>query len=115
VLRDAAEGVTAGKTPLRHIGAYDMSNVPTTNELLAIIAKLQADLAAKQNVTLTVKLGEAKGNISVYGLQRFPVTFYANQWERLLASDVVAKILGCIKENEAKLNRKGREFVAPVA
>ena len=99
-----------------------MSNQPTTTELLAVIAKLQADLvaknadlAAKNNVTLTVKLGEAKGNISVYGLQRFPVTFYANQWERLLDSAVVAKILACIKDNEAKLNRKGREFTAPVA
>jgi len=26
-----------------------------------------------------------KGAVSVYGLQRMPVTLYAEQWERLLA------------------------------
>ena len=34
-----------------------------------------------------IKFGvSAKGAVSVYGLQRFPVTLYSNQWERLLAA-----------------------------
>jgi hypothetical protein len=34
--------------------------------------------------TLSCKVSE-KGAVSVYGLQRMPVTLYAEQWERLLA------------------------------
>jgi len=33
--------------------------------------------------TLMIGIGE-KGGISVYGLQRFPVTLFREQWERLL-------------------------------
>lgn len=58
--------------------------------LMAENATLKAKLTAKN--TLVVKLsapdkvtGKSKGAISVYGLQRFPVTLYATQWERLFA------------------------------
>lgn len=50
-------------------------------DLLALIAKLQSQPAQR----LTVKVNE-KGTVSVYGLQRFPVTLYPSQWERLLAA-----------------------------
>ena len=46
--------------------------------------KLREKLAAKSNIRFKVA---AKGGVSVYGLNsRFPVTLYAQQWTRLLAS-----------------------------
>ena len=42
--------------------------------------------------------------MSVYGLGRFPVTLYKEQWERLL--DLTDDIRDFIKENESKLKRK---------
>lgn len=44
------------------------------------IADLEAKLADKSN--LSFKVSE-KGGLSVYGLQRFPVTLYPEQWERV--------------------------------
>jgi hypothetical protein len=45
-----------------------------------------------------------KGAISVYGLQRMPVTLYVEQWTRLLDySDALKEFM---KENDAKLKRK---------
>jgi hypothetical protein len=37
---------------------------------------------------ISVKVSE-KGALSVYGLQRFPVTLYAEQWEQLLSQENV--------------------------
>ena len=45
-----------------------------------------------------------KGGLSVYGLGRFPVTLYREQWEKLLAmSD---QIRNFIKENDSTLKKK---------
>ena len=53
--------------------------------------------------TLYCKVSE-KGGMSVYGLQRMPVTLYVEQWERLLAfSDDIKSFLA---ENAGKLKRK---------
>jgi hypothetical protein len=46
-----------------------------------------------------------KGAISVYGLQRMPVTLYVEQWERLLG--FADEIRQFAQENEAQLSRKG--------
>ena len=48
-----------------------------------------------------------KGAISVYGLQRMPVTLYMEQWERLIAFG--EEIRTFIKENESKLKRKDQD------
>jgi hypothetical protein len=53
--------------------------------------------------TLYCKVSE-KGAISVYGLQRMPVTLYVEQWERLLA--FADEINSFMKENDSKLKRK---------
>ena len=46
----------------------------------------------------------AKGAVSVYGLQRMPVTLYAQQWDRLLEfGDELKKF---IEANEDKLSFK---------
>jgi hypothetical protein len=46
-----------------------------------------------------------KGAISVYGLQRMPVTLYVEQWERLL--DFADEIREFAQAHDAELKRKG--------
>jgi hypothetical protein len=52
---------------------------------------------------ISLKVSE-KGAVSVYGLGRFPVTLYKQQWVKLLA--VADEILIFIKENDARLKAK---------
>ena len=54
--------------------------------------------------SVSLKVSE-KGAVSVYGLGRFPVTLYKEQWTKLL--DMAVEIREFIKENEAKLKSKG--------
>ena len=54
---------------------------------------------------LTCKVSE-KGALSVYGLQRMPVTLYVEQWERLL--DFGDEIKAFISQCNGKLTRKAR-------
>jgi hypothetical protein len=42
-----------------------------------------------------------KGAVSVYGLDRFPVTLYLQQWEALLAN--VAELRELIEANKSRL------------
>ncbi len=68
-------------------------------------SKMLADIAEPKRGTLYCKVSE-KGAISVYGLQRMPVTLYVEQWQRLLDySDEIRKFM---TENDAKLKRKER-------
>ncbi|MCC7384358.1 MAG: hypothetical protein IT384_21105 [Deltaproteobacteria bacterium] len=53
---------------------------------------------------VSMKVSE-KGGLSVYGLGRFPVTLYKEQWTKLL--DMADDIRAFIKENDAKLKTKG--------
>ena len=56
------------------------------NDLQAELEKLRAENAALKRSTsrgLSLKVS-AKGALSVYGLGRFPVTLYKEQWNRLL-------------------------------
>lgn len=45
-----------------------------------------------------------KGALSVYGLQRMPVTLYVEQWERLL--DFADEIRSFAEEHKSELSRK---------
>jgi hypothetical protein len=65
-------------------------------------SKLLVDEPPKRG-TLYCKVSQ-KGAISVYGLQRMPVTLYVEQWERLL--DFAETIQGFLKEHESELKRK---------
>jgi hypothetical protein len=67
------------------------------------IAELKAKLAVSEGKALAFKVTE-KGAISVYGLQRFPVTLYAGQWERLSAE--MGRLGEFIKANDGRLARK---------
>jgi len=53
---------------------------------------------------LSLKVSQ-KGGVSVYGLGRFPVTLYKEQWEKLL--DISDDIRTFIQENEPQLRTKG--------
>lgn len=66
-------------------------------------SKLLAEIETPKRGQLYCKVSE-KGAISVYGLQRMPVTLYVEQWERLLAfSDDLKSFMA---DNSAKLKRK---------
>jgi hypothetical protein len=66
-------------------------------------AKKAALRAARGNGKLSFKVSD-KGGVSVYGLGRFPVTFYKNQWEKILSAS--EKIQEFIKINEHLLKTK---------
>lgn len=53
---------------------------------------------------LSLKVSE-KGGLSVYGLGRFPVTLYKEQWTKLL--DMADEIRAFIKANDSQLKTKG--------
>ena len=61
-------------------------------------------LKAGHNRSMSLKVSE-KGGVSVYGLGRFPVTLYKEQWAKLL--DMAQEIRAFIKENEGRLKSKG--------
>jgi hypothetical protein len=52
---------------------------------------------------MSLKVSE-KGGLSVYGLGRFPVTLYREQWEKLLG--MADEIRNFIQENDASLKKK---------
>ena len=76
---------------------------PTKEELLARIAELEKRPGAKKSGKLEFKVG-GKGGVSVYGLGRFPVTLYYEQWLRLL--DVAGELRAFLEENRSRLKRK---------
>lgn len=62
-------------------------------ELEALRAENAALKAPKSSKPVTFKVGE-KGGVSIYGLGRFPVTLYREQWEKLLeAADAIRKFM----------------------
>lgn len=52
---------------------------------------------------VTMKVSE-KGGLSVYGLGRFPVTLYREQWAKLL--DMADDIRAFIRDHDAELKTK---------
>jgi hypothetical protein len=80
--------------------------MPTEAELQAELARLKAEndaLKARGSRGITMKVSE-KGAVSVYGMGRFPVTLYQEQWLKLL--DMAEDIRSFIRDNEPKLKKK---------
>jgi hypothetical protein len=76
---------------------------PTKEELLKRVAELEQQLHTKKRPTLTFRISE-KGGVSVYGLGRFPVTLYYEQWVQLLGrADDLRTFL---EENKSKLKMR---------
>ena len=71
-----------------------------------------AELETPKRGSLYCKVSE-KGAVSVYGLQRMPVTLYVEQWERLLGfADELRQFLA---DNGPRLKRKAEAGVAEPA
>jgi hypothetical protein len=75
---------------------------PTYDELKARVAELEKK-TDRRTGELDFRVGE-KGGVSVYGLGRFPVTLYYEQWTRLL--DAAPKLREFLEENKSKLKLK---------
>jgi hypothetical protein len=76
---------------------------PTKEELLARVAQLEKQVAAKKTGTIGFKVSE-KGGVSVYGLGRFPVTLYYEQWTKLL--DAGEDLRTFLESNKSSLKLK---------
>ena len=78
---------------------------PTKEELMARIAELEKQAGSKRSGNLEFRVGE-KGGVSVYGLGRFPVTLYYEQWIRLL--DAAERLRAFLEENKSRLKLKDK-------
>jgi hypothetical protein len=79
-----------------------VSDETLQSELDRLRAENEA-LKRRQQRGVTLKVSE-KGGVSVYGLGRFPVTLYKEQWTKLL--DLADEIRAFIRENESRLKAK---------
>ena len=80
--------------------------MPTEEELRLEIERLKAENAQLKKPTrgsMSLKVSE-KGALSVYGLGRFPVTLYREQWDKRLG--MADHIRQFIEENDALLKKK---------
>ena len=79
--------------------------MPTEEEMQAELERLRAEneKLKRPRGQMSMKVSE-KGALSVYGLGRFPVTLYREQWEKLLGmSDEIRQF---IQDNDANLKRR---------
>jgi hypothetical protein len=75
-------------------------------DLRAELERLRAEneaLKTKGPRGLSLRVSE-KGGVSLYGIRRFPVTFYADEWEKILG--MADEIRRFSAENAAQLKRK---------
>jgi hypothetical protein len=78
------------------------------NDLEGELARLRAEndrLKSQQRTSgsLTFKVSE-KGAVSVYGLGRFPVTLYQEQWDKLFGG--IDELKRFLEENRDRLKKK---------
>jgi hypothetical protein len=73
----------------------------TPEQMAARLAELEGRLA--RGSTMSFKVSE-KGAVSVYGLGRFPVTIYVEQWDKILSN--AAELRAFIEANKSKLKFK---------
>ena len=75
-------------------------------DLKAELERLKAEneqLKNQRSRAVSLKVSE-KGGVSVYGLGRFPVTLYKEQWTKLL--DMADDIRAFLRANDAQLKTK---------
>jgi len=75
-------------------------------DLQAELERLKAEnerLKAQQASRVSLKVSQ-KGGVSLYGLGRFPVTLYKEQWAKLL--DMADEIRVFIREHDTELKAK---------
>ena len=79
---------------------------PSYEELKAKLAALEEKVKTRERRAIDFKVSE-KGGVSVYGLGRFPVTLYYEQWIRLL--DHVDQLREFLEEQKPNLKLKQTE------
>ena len=79
--------------------------MPTEAEMKAEIERLRAENESlkRPRGQMSLRVSE-KGALSVYGLGRFPVTLYREQWEKLLG--LADEIRQFIETHDAELKKK---------
>jgi hypothetical protein len=79
--------------------------MPNQEALQAEVERLRAENEAlkRPRGQLSMKVSE-KGGLSVYGLGRFPVTLYREQWEKLLG--MADELRQFIKDHDGQLKKK---------
>jgi hypothetical protein len=78
-----------------------------SDDMQAELERLRAEnaaLKAKEKRGTYLKVSE-KGGVSLYGMRRFPITFYREEWERILGK--ADEIRGFISEHASELKTKG--------
>ena len=79
---------------------------PSYEELKAKLAELEKEVQGRKRGALQFKVSE-KGGVSVYGLGRFPVTLYYEQWMRLL--EQVDQLREFLEANKSAMKLKNPE------
>ena len=83
-----------------------LTTMSSEEELKAEVERLRAEVETLKRPArgqMSLKVSE-KGALSVYGLGRFPVTLYREQWEKLLG--LADSIRQFIQENDRLLKKK---------
>jgi hypothetical protein len=78
-----------------------------SDDMTAELERLRAEnaaLKAKEKRGIDLRVSE-KGGVSLYGLRRFPITFYREEWERILGMG--DEIRGFIAAHASELKTKG--------
>jgi hypothetical protein len=76
------------------------------DEMRQELERLKAEneaLKAKEKRGTRLQVSE-KGGVSLYGLRRFPITFYKEEWERILG--MAGEIQAFLREHAAELKQK---------
>ena len=79
----------------------------TNEEMRAELERLRAEneaLKEKKKQGLRLQVSQ-KGAVSLYGIRRFPITFYADEWDTVLSKS--DDIRAFIADHESELKRKG--------
>ncbi len=83
-----------------------MGTAMADDDLRKELERLRAEneaLKSKESRALRLQVSAKKG-VSLYGIRRFPVTFYADEWEKILG--MADEIRAFIAEHGAELKRK---------
>ena len=80
-----------------------MAEEDLKTELERLRAENEALKTQRRGSPTSMKVSE-KGALSIYGMGRFPVTLYKEQWTKLLG--IAEEIKTFIKDNDAKLKTK---------
>lgn len=83
------------------VAMKDNANLKRQMEVASLRVE-NASLRKAQEQGITLKVSP-RGAVSLYGIQRFPVTLYRNQWERVLSA--ADEIRSFVVKNDAKLSK----------